>query len=143
METFKNEFTQSIPEQLLPGILYVSMERSVAIHLCACGCGNEVVTPLSPVDWQLKYDGEVISLYPSIGNWNFKCRSHYWFVENTIKWAGTWSNKQVEESREFHRIKRRIFETEERDAPGLRDEPVKKENWWTLRKVLRFLRIIK
>jgi len=144
METFKNEFTQSIPEQLMPGILYVSMERSVAIHLCACGCENEVVTPLSPVDWQLKYDGEVISLSPSIGNWNFKCRSHYWIIDNKIKWAGSWSNKQVEDSRDFHRIRRKAFEAEEEVTSFVQDEPfvIKKKSRWTLRKILSFLRIV-
>jgi len=34
-----------------------------------------VVTPLSPTGWSLIFDGETVSLYPSIGNWNFPCRS--------------------------------------------------------------------
>jgi hypothetical protein len=34
--------------------------------------------PISPADWQLAYDGDTVSLTPSIGNWGFPRRSHYW-----------------------------------------------------------------
>ena len=50
------------------GRLYVSMTLAVAGHLCCCGCKTEVFTPLSPTDWTLIYDGDTISLDPSIGN---------------------------------------------------------------------------
>lgn len=128
----------------MPGILYVSMERSVAIHLCACGCGNEVVTPLSPVDWQLRYDGEVISLNPSIGNWNFKCRSHYWIANNRIKWAASWSNKQVEDSRDFHRDRRATFESETKGIPKNEEKSqvVPVDSQWAFRRILKFFRIV-
>jgi hypothetical protein len=36
--------------------LYVSLEYATAIHACACGCGNEVVTPLSPNGWKLTFE---------------------------------------------------------------------------------------
>ena len=55
------------------GILYVSMEYATATHLCACGCGLTVVTPISPTDWQISYNGRTVSLYPSIGNRSFPC----------------------------------------------------------------------
>jgi len=60
-----------------------------------CGCNNEVVTPLSPTDWQLTFDGESVSLNPSIGNWSFKCKSHYWIVKDTIKMARKWSDDEI------------------------------------------------
>ncbi|MFC8536700.1 DUF6527 family protein [Streptomyces sp. NPDC057249] len=47
-------------------------------HLCCCGCGNEVITPLSPTQWSLTYDGESASLAPSVGNWALRCQSLYW-----------------------------------------------------------------
>lgn len=87
-----------MPDQLNEGIVYVSVEYAVAIHKCICGCGKEVVTPLSPTDWQLTFDGETISLYPSIGNWNFKCRSHYWIKRNKILHAAKWD--EIETKRE-------------------------------------------
>ncbi|TNZ32157.1 hypothetical protein CGK50_24620, partial [Vibrio parahaemolyticus] len=36
-----HKFVRSIPKQLEPGILYVSMEYATAIHSCCCGCGNQ------------------------------------------------------------------------------------------------------
>jgi hypothetical protein len=84
------QFVEYMPDIMDQDILYISMKYSVAIHLCACGCGEKVVTPLSPDDWQLTYDGEVISLYPSIGNWDFNCQSHYWIINNKIKVARKW-----------------------------------------------------
>lgn len=82
MTTFSHEFVEFIPEKLEPNVLYVSLRFSLVSHQCACGCGEEVVTPLAPREWQLIFNGETVSLYPSIGNWNFKCRSHYWIDQN-------------------------------------------------------------
>ncbi|QTV06742.1 DUF6527 family protein [Faecalibacter bovis] len=79
---FKNSFVEYIPSDLKQNVLYISMENSICIHLCACGCGEKVVTRLSPNDWDLYYDGKHITMYPSIGNWNFNCRSHYWIRDN-------------------------------------------------------------
>ena len=90
------EFVKAIPNELEERTLYVSMDYATVVHRCCCGCGREVVTPLSPTDWKLTYDGESISLSPSIGNWSFECRSHYWIVRNTVRWAGQWSKKQIE-----------------------------------------------
>ena len=50
------EFVQAIPEKLEDGTLYVSMDYATVVHKCCCGCGREVVTPLSPTDWKLTFD---------------------------------------------------------------------------------------
>lgn len=78
-------FTKSIPAKLEPEKLYVSMEYRTAVHLCACGCGAKVVTPLGPNDWVLSFDGRV-SLHPSIGNGQQPCRSHYYIRNDHIDW---------------------------------------------------------
>lgn len=70
-------FVVHVPEKLDSGVLYVSMECAVATHLCCCGCGSEVVTPFTPDGWKITFDGESLSLWPSVGNWNLPCRSHY------------------------------------------------------------------
>ena len=88
MNTIKLERVQYIPKQLSPGILYVTERYSVAAHLCACGCGNKVVTPLGPVEWSLSENGDLPSLWPSIGNWQLPCRSHYIISHGQINWAG-------------------------------------------------------
>ena len=91
----KHEFVEYIPAHLENGVIYVSFVFATVVHKCCCGCGNEVVTPISPTDWQLIFDGKSISLYPSIGNWGFACRSHYWIECNRVKWVPTWSHKRL------------------------------------------------
>jgi hypothetical protein len=93
------QFVEAIPENLEFGVLYVSMRYATAIHQCACGCGREVVTPFSPTDWKLSFDGENVTLEPSIGNWNFPCRSHYWIRGGKVRWAGSMSQRQIDEGR--------------------------------------------
>jgi hypothetical protein len=102
----EHRFVQYIPEDLAPGILYVSMEYATAAHSCCCGCGLQVVTPVTPSDWKLTYDGETISLWPSIGNWNFPCRSHYIIRHSRIVPADPWDDKKNEYGR-HHEKKRK------------------------------------
>lgn len=45
------QFVEFIPEQLEDGVLYISERHGTAIHLCCCGCGTELVTPLNPAGW--------------------------------------------------------------------------------------------
>ena len=61
---------------------------------------------LTPTDWKLIFDGETISLDPSIGNWSFDCRSHYWIRQNRVKWAPQWSNKEIESGRAYDRLEK-------------------------------------
>lgn len=91
----QHEFVEYIPDEVSEGTLYVSMQFGTAVHKCCCGCGQEVVTPITPTDWQLSFNGESITLSPSIGNWNFECRSHYFIRNNEIMWCSTWTKQQV------------------------------------------------
>jgi hypothetical protein len=95
MKQLTHKFVEYMPESLDEGVVYVSIPFSLVSHKCCCGCGEEVVTPLSPTDWELIFDGDTVSLYPSIGNWNFKCRSHYWIRRNRVEWAPQWSGEQI------------------------------------------------
>ena len=95
------QFVNFIPEDVEEGVLYISMEYATATHKCCCGCQNIVVTPISPTDWCLTYDGESVSLSPSIGNWSFNCRSHYWIRRSEILWAEQWSQERVNSNRAF------------------------------------------
>jgi hypothetical protein len=105
----KHEFVEFMPDELADDVIYVSVPYATVIHKCCCGCGNKVVTPLSPTDWTLLFNGETISLHPSIGNWNFKCKSHYWIQNNQVKWAKTWSEKKIELAREDQKLEREEF----------------------------------
>lgn len=84
-----------MPKQLEPGILYVSYEFETAAHLCACGCGKKIRTPLGPTEWAIKEDVAGPSLWPSVGNWQRPCRSHYIIRKGEIEWAPSWSDTQV------------------------------------------------
>jgi Family of unknown function (DUF6527) len=86
---------EHLPRELAPGILYVSEEFAVAGHLCACGCGNKVITPLGPAEWQLTERNGRPTLHPSVGNWQLPCRSHYVIAEGQIRWRDQWSAAQV------------------------------------------------
>lgn len=99
-----HEFVDYIPDVLKEGTLYISIKFATALHKCCCGCGHEVVTPLSPRDWKLIFDGETVSLDPSIGNWSFPCQSHYWIRRNSVVWARRWSKREIEADRSQERI---------------------------------------
>jgi len=96
---FKHKFVEYIPDTIDVNTIYISISFSTAIHLCACGCGKEVVTPLSPTDWEITFNGKSISLYPSIGNWNFECKSHYWIRKSEILLAPKWTEIEIKENR--------------------------------------------
>ncbi len=99
-DSLAHEFVETIPSHLDEGTLYVSVPYRTAVHLCACGCGNRVVTPLRPSRWQLYFDGESVSLSPSVGSWQFPCRSHYWIEKDCIRWARQWTDKEIATGRE-------------------------------------------
>ena len=106
MKIMEPRFVDTIPRELEDGVLYFAMEYGTVLHKCCCGCGSEVNTPLSPTDWNMKYDGKKVSLSPSIGNWDYHCRSHYWIIENEVVWARSWSQSEVEENRrEYPQVK--------------------------------------
>lgn len=98
-KALRHEFVEHIPTQLEDGTIYISLQFATAVHRCCCGCGNEVVTPFSPTDWSLIFDGESVSLDPSIGNWSFACQSHYWISRNRVKWAPRWSKQRIRAGR--------------------------------------------
>lgn len=105
----KHKFVEYIPDHLEENTIYISVTFATVVHKCCCGCGNEVVTPLSPTDWKLIFDGRSISLDPSIGNWNFACKSHYWIESNRVKWARTWSKKEINAGRSHDLLAKKRF----------------------------------
>lgn len=88
-----------LPTVLEAGILYVSEEYAVAGHLCACGCGNKVITPLGPAEWSVRSRNGYPTLHPSVGNWQLSCRSHYFIQEGRIRWMAEWSESQIANGR--------------------------------------------
>jgi hypothetical protein len=73
---------------------------------------------LTPTDWSLTYDGESVSLSPSIGNWSFECRSHYWIRRSQVVWARAWSAKEIKTAREKDReLKERYYRGDIQQLP--------------------------
>ena len=105
-DSLDHEFVSHIPDVLDDGILYVSIPFTTALHKCCCGCGNEVVTPFHPDDWKMTFDGETVSLYPSIGNWNFVCQSHYWISRNRVKWDKDWTEDALRADRDRYWLRK-------------------------------------
>lgn len=102
--SIKHQYVEYIPEQLQPGVLYISRRFKTASHICCCGCGMKVVTPLNPAKWTLSDHDSSVSLSPSVGNWSFPCRSHYLIIRNHVRWARQLNQRQIEAVQEFDRI---------------------------------------
>lgn len=117
LHVLTHEFVECIPSELEDGTIYISIIYATLVHRCCCGCGSEVVTPLSPTDWKLTFDGQSISLHPSIGNWSLACRSHYWINNNRIDWAAKWSQSQIDAGRAHDAV------AKEKYYGGLKERP--------------------
>tara|TARA_R100000789_G_scaffold54057_1_gene53010 strand:- start:55 stop:480 length:426 start_codon:yes stop_codon:yes gene_type:complete len=129
IKKINHKFVDAIPERTEEGVLYLAMDYATAVHKCACGCGREVVTPLSPTDWKMGYDGVSVSLSPSIGNWSFPCRSHYWIKHSNIRWAGDMSDEQIAAGRAHdRRAKGRYYDVPE--APAARANADAPQGLW-------------
>ncbi|WP_372454075.1 DUF6527 family protein [Occultella gossypii] len=65
------------------------------MHICCCGCGHQAVTPLRPNRWSITFDGEAVSLAPSVGSAGLACRSHYFIRRNEVVWCRDLSLDEV------------------------------------------------
>ncbi|APZ33042.1 hypothetical protein BOH66_01070 [Microbacterium aurum] len=98
-DSFRYLDVEFIPLTLEPRILYVTDTYRTSAHLCACGCGTKVFLPLSPVEWTVRHDPEGVTVRPSVGNWEFPCRSHYFITGGVVQWARSWDQDRVEYAR--------------------------------------------
>ncbi len=98
-----------LPKALEEGFLYVSDEFGVAGHLCPCGCKNKIMTPLDSLEWSFKEIDNEPTLYPSIGNWQLPCKSHYWITNGCIEWSHEWSEEEILAGREAEERKRKAY----------------------------------
>lgn len=91
-QPMRHAFVRAVPDVLDQDTLYISIDYVTTSHLCACGCGAEVVLPLHPTKWKLTFDGASVSMAPSIGSRTLPCRSHYWIDKGRIHWANKMSD---------------------------------------------------
>ena len=107
--TFDMQRVQYMPKELKPGVLYVSEEFEIALHLCACGCGSKVRTPLGPTEWSVIDTKGGPSLRPSVGNWQQACQSHYWITNGKVRWAEKWTPEQIASGRRHEEERRHAY----------------------------------
>jgi hypothetical protein len=124
-------FVESFPQPLEGGKLYVSMQYASAAHLCPCGCGREVVTPIRKGAWRLEFDGEGVTLFPSVGSRNLDCRSHYFIRASRIEWL-----PPMEEFSAGHAEKTVVKPVMQDSASS---EPLEDVTW--LRRLLEYLKV--
>lgn len=92
------EFVELLPPKLIDGVVYISIEHRTVVHNCCSGCGERVVNGLGPAEWKITFDGETISLDPSIGNGALACNSHYWIRNNRVMWAKPLTKEETRRS---------------------------------------------
>lgn len=106
---FEMQRVHYMPKELKPGVLYVSEEFDIAMHLCACGCGSKVKTPLGPTEWSVQETKSGPSLRPSVGNWQQACQSHYWINRGEVEWATRRTPEEIAASRRCEEDRRRAY----------------------------------
>jgi hypothetical protein len=84
MKTIKYEIVECIPNNVEEGILYISLMYETSRHKCPCGCETEIIVPCGKDGWEFKFNGDLVSITPSIGNFYLPCKSHYYITNNEI-----------------------------------------------------------
>jgi len=105
----KLQRVRHMPKELRPGVLYVSEEFGAAAHLCACGCGSKIRTPLGPTEWTLEETDNRPTLHPSIGNWQLPCQSHYLIIRGDVIWAPKWTPEQIAAGRRDEEMRAQVY----------------------------------
>jgi hypothetical protein len=133
--TIVPKFVERVPSEIEEGVIYISTSVNTAVHLCPCGCKTEIVTPIDPSEWNFTYDGETISLHPSVGVWGAKCKSHYWIKRNRVEWSRTYTNSEIEEVRTQESLENKEYYNQ------LKNEENQKEEVGWFRRLLKSLGI--
>lgn len=92
-----SQFLPGQPVDMEEGILYITEVYKTSKHLCPCGCKSLIVLPLNcSMGWDYVREvvtqnativDNLVTLEPSIGNFQIPCKSHYYIVKNEIKWC--------------------------------------------------------
>ena len=130
---FELQRVQYMPKELKPQVLYVSEEFEIAAHLCACGCGSKIRTPLGPTEWSFEETDGGPSLNPSVGNWQQPCQSHYWIHRGEIRWADKWTPEQIAAGRRHEEQRRQTYY----DALDRKREGIIRKFWRWLKSLFK------
>lgn len=104
-----HRYVEFIPKDLDEGVLYISSRFRTASHLCCCGCGQKVATPLNSSKWKLADHGDTVSLAPSIGLGTLPCRSHYWIRRSSVDWCPDMTAAQTARAQRADEYASRVY----------------------------------
>jgi Family of unknown function (DUF6527) len=107
--TIRPVYVDSFPKALEDGVLYISRKFSTACHRCCCGCGTKIVTPIRRTEYSLTDIGGRVSLYPSIGNWNHPCQTHYVIRNGEVIAAGAMRQREISAGRASDEAEKQIY----------------------------------
>lgn len=84
----KPEYVDNVPalSGMKEGVLYINKNDKWTLHLCPCGCGKPVMLPIGDYAWTLTERDKGVTMRPSVGNFDFPCKSHYYITVNKIEW---------------------------------------------------------
>ena len=116
--TIRLDRVHYMPKILEPGVLYFSEEFDSALHLCACGCGAKISTPIGAVEWTIEESDNGPTLFPSIGNWQQPCNSHYWIRDGQIIWSHQWTHEQIAAGRRMEESRRSVYYDSNEEKPA-------------------------
>jgi hypothetical protein len=102
-------YVESFPRVLEDGVLYISRSFSTTCHRCCCGCGTKIIMPIRPTEYRLTDTGGRVSLYPSVGNWNHPCQSHYVIRNGQVTEAGPMEQAQIDKGRANDEAEKRAY----------------------------------
>jgi len=80
-------FVDTIPMEMEDQKVYISKKYGCSVHRCLCGCGEKTVLPLGVDQWTLIENGNKVSFTPSVGNFQFDCKSHYIITNNVANFV--------------------------------------------------------
>ena len=116
ISTIRPVYVESFPKVLEDGVLYISRPFSTACHRCCCGYGTKIVTPIRPTENSLTDVGGRVSVYPSIGNWNHACRSHYVIRNGQVTEAGAMEQAEINAGRAHDEAEKHAYYTRPRQS---------------------------
>jgi len=127
---FEPKFVELMPQVLESDILYVSITYLLMVHLCACGCKEKVVLPIHPKQWRFTYNGADVTVYPSVGNIETACNSHYWITNGDVEWSANISS--TEAVRKRARDQQEISRHNEKLKLNSNSQRVNKKSLWDM-----------
>ena len=64
---------------------------------------------MNEAQWRVIKHDSTVSLWPSVGNWKYACRSHYWITESHIVIAPPMANSEITAVKQRDRRDKEVY----------------------------------